>query len=125
MQARKAAQKRAEHGRSDDAPHKLSVLFIESRSGWTAQCLEHDIAAQADSLNALFDEIERVLVAQVALDEAQGRRPFEGIEPAPAKFWDAFRAARTKMQRPAAGLRAGGEGAPRVEPTIRIAERAA
>lgn len=125
MQARQPAHKSGRTGRSDGAPYKLSVLFIEGRHGWTAQCLEHDIAAQASSLNALFEELERVLVAQVALDESQGKKPFEGIGPAPEKYWEAFRNARTKMQRPAAGLRASGAAGPRVQPTIRIAERAA
>jgi hypothetical protein len=127
MPARRLTYKKSPPSRhlGKRADYKLSVLFIEEASGWAAQVLEHDIATQADTLHELFYEVERLLVSHVALADAEGRPPFEGIPPAPQKYWRMFKNSHISMKRPAAGLRAGKFPPPTIEKDIRIAESVA
>jgi predicted RNase H-like HicB family nuclease len=108
-----------------EATYALRILFIEGDGGWSAQCLEYDIATQAETLADLFYEVERVLVAHVALATENGREPFAGIPSAPEKYWRIFERSRISMERPAAGLKARKSAPLRIRPTIRVAERAA
>jgi hypothetical protein len=125
MHAEKGTLKKNGPGKSREDAFKLSVLFIEGEAGWSAQCLQHDIAVQAKTLNELYCEMERVLVSQIALDEELGRKPFEGIGKAPEQFWKAFERSRTTMERPLAGLKTGQSKKPRIKPTIKVADKAA
>ncbi|HKJ00448.1 MAG TPA: hypothetical protein VKB51_18405 [bacterium] len=127
MHAKKVTLKTSGPGnlRKDKDIVRLSILFIEGEEWWSAQCLEYDIAVQAKTMNDLFYEMERVLVSQIALDEELGRVPFEGIGRAPAQFWEAFERSQTRMERPVAGLKAGKSKRPRIQPTIKVADKAA
>lgn len=70
------------------ADNTVRVIAFKDGDGWVAQCLEYDIAAQADKLD---DAYERVFAA-IALDRAESERvhgaPFAGIDKAPAHFFD-------------------------------------
>jgi hypothetical protein len=107
------------------ATYALRILFIEDDSGWSAQCLEYDIATQAGTLADLFHEVERMLVAHVALAAETGREPFAGIRRAPEKYWQIFERSQIRMERPAEGLKLQNSEPPRIRPNIRVAERAA
>jgi hypothetical protein len=124
MEARQLTPKKTSIGRRarSKGTYKLSVLFIEDSLGWSAQVLEYDIATQADTLQALFHEVERILVAYVALAHADGRQPFEGIPRAPEKYWEVFKASHISMERPPIGIKARGLRLPRIEKEIRLAE---
>src|SRR5580658_2996671 len=69
-------------------PIELSVLLFESPQGkWAAQCLEYDIAAQANSFSDIIYEFQRVIMSHLAFSHELDRKPFDGIEAAPDKFW--------------------------------------
>lgn len=70
-------------------PRIHAVLFKEG-DFWCAQCLQYDLVAQAKSLEDLHYELQKVLTAHIAISFQSGREPFEGLEPAPQKFWDMF-----------------------------------
>lgn len=53
-------------------------------SVWVAQCLEYDLAAQGPTLPALFNELQRTLIAHIACAEIENMVPFECLKPAPA-----------------------------------------
>lgn len=125
MQTAKVTLAKSGSDKTQEEIHQLSVLFIEGDEAWSAQCLEYDITCQAETLNALFYEMERVLVSQLALDEELGRKPFEGIGPAPQGYWEAFKRSQTQMVRPAAGLKPAASKQHPIQPTIRVAELAA
>ena len=75
----------------EETPIVIRALLIEGDDGWwSAQCLEHDIAAQAKGLSELNYELGRVLMAQILLSKEAGKEPFEGINPAPKKYWDMY-----------------------------------
>lgn len=78
----------------------LSVIFIKDQcSGWVAQCLEFDIAAQGKSIKDAQNAFERVLAGQVMLDMQNNRRPFTGIGQAPKEYWDMFEASERLTDR--------------------------
>jgi len=127
MRARKITPKKSppeRQARGNDR-YKLSVLFIEDTEGWSAQVLEHDIATQADTLEDLFYEVERILISHVALATADGRAPFEGIPPAPTRYWEIFRNSEMFMRGPRAGLRQQQSQPPKITKHIRIAGKIA
>lgn len=104
---------------------RLRVLFIEGDEWWSAQCLEHDIATQAETLKDLFYEMERMLVSHMAQAAEEGSEPFAGIGPAPEKYWKIFEQSQIHMERPAAGIKPRESTPPQIHPTIRVAEQAA
>lgn len=107
--------------------YRFRILFIEEpgKGKWSAQVLEHDIATQADSLQDLFFEVERILVSYIALAAAEGRVPFEDIPPAPRKYWDVYGRSAIAMHGRKAGLRQKQSEPPRISSRIRIAARLA
>ena len=127
MQSRALAPKKSSRSRSTrrSQAYKLRVLFIEEEGGWSAQVLEHDIATQADTLQELFYEVERILVSHVALADAEGRPPFNGIPPAREKYWEIFNNSQISIKRPSAGLKLKRTLQPIFESDIRIAEKVA
>ena len=69
----------------------IKVLLIEEDDGrWSAQCLEHDIVAQANKLSELDYEFDKVLVAYAMLSAAAGEEPFADLNRAPQEFWDMY-----------------------------------
>jgi hypothetical protein len=76
----------------------INVILFEHGEWWSAQCLEYDIAAQAKSLSDLLYELERVLVSHLYIAEELGRQPFDGLGPAPQKFWDLYDRTHTRIE---------------------------
>jgi hypothetical protein len=71
-----------------------ALLFKESNGLWCAQCLEHDIAVQADSESALISELVGVLSIYIELAIEKGEEPFSGMPPAPAHFFKMIESAQ-------------------------------
>ena len=75
----------------------LNVLLIEEDDGrWSAQCLEHDIVAQANRFSDLSYELEKVLVSHLVLSAAAGEAPFAGVPRAPREFHDMYDQSKTE-----------------------------
>lgn len=53
---------------------------------WVGQCLEHDIAAQAKTLNDLPYQLEHAIVGPVVIAIEHKIEPLENVPPAPARF---------------------------------------
>ena len=79
-------------------PFNISVLLLPEGEWWSAQCLEHDVAAQARTLPELRDELERVLLLHVVPASEAGKEPFADLGPAPSKYSDIFSAARLRLE---------------------------
>lgn len=70
-----------------DAPDiTIRVIVFKESDVWVAQCLEYDIGAQADSIDALTAQLNAVLKAEFKESMERHERPFAGIEPAPQRF---------------------------------------
>ena len=77
----------------DACKHVFKVLVFnnaeDDSSPWVAQILEIDIAAQANSLEALKREVERLLFVHCEACKEMGIPPFEGRR-SPQHFWDTW-----------------------------------
>lgn len=71
----------------------ISVLIERDEEWWIAQCVEHDLATQARTLDDLHQEIQRMLIAHVAACEEEGIEPFQ-IPPAPPEVRERFERAK-------------------------------
>lgn len=76
----------------------LRAVVFQNGQRWIAQCLEYDIATQADSPGALLYELERILVAHVLVAEKNGQEPFAGLPRAPERFWEMYTRARSRVK---------------------------
>ena len=72
---------------------ELRVLLYVQNDTWIAQCIDFDIATQAESAKNVIESFERVFAAQLLYDHQNGRRVLEGISPAPEHFFPSFREA--------------------------------
>lgn len=105
--------------------YAFSIVLLQEGEWWSAQCLEYDIATQAKSFTDVLYEIQKLIVSHFAVAEAEGRRPFEGIGPAPQKYWELFDRAQVKVTRDPVPFRVA-DGSPRIPKSrIRVAESAA
>jgi len=77
---------------------RVSAVLFQEGEWWSAQCLEYDIAAQAKTLSALRYELQRVLTSHVCVALDLGREPFEGLDPAPQRFWEMFEGANMRIE---------------------------
>jgi len=78
------------------------VLMFEDKvngGGWSAQCLDYDIAMQAKSFQDLIYEISRVLKGHLIVSKELGVEPFTGLSTAPAVYWQVFNNAKTTLVR--------------------------
>jgi hypothetical protein len=69
----------------------LRVVVFKDGDLWVAQCLEHDIGAQAPTIDALNVRLKVVLDAELKESLERHYAPFAGIPPAPERFqlmWD-------------------------------------
>ena len=65
------------------------VLFFDSDTdSWNAQCLEHDIGAQAKSIKELQTRLEVTLRAEIEESFQMKEKPFSRIPKAPDYFFD-------------------------------------
>ena len=75
----------------------LSILLLKEDGGWSAQCLEIDIAAQGDTIKKAVDQLQFIIVSEVAFAVERQREPFEGIDRAPQHFWALYDSAGEKQ----------------------------
>jgi hypothetical protein len=60
------------------------------REVWVGQCLQYDIAAQADSIPHLLKRFRRILIGTMILALKNNERPFANLKPAPDRYWTNF-----------------------------------
>lgn len=75
----------------------LRVVVFQEGDWLCAQCLDHDLAVQARTLEKLYDQLSRMIVGHIAVRREHGRRPFEDLQPAPKKYWDMFEHSRIPL----------------------------
>jgi hypothetical protein len=77
----------------------VSVLLTHADDAWVAQCLEYDIAAQGDTLDAVKSAFERTFIGQMLVNHHHGLDPLDDIPAAPQEVWDQFRASHRLAER--------------------------
>lgn len=71
-----------------EMPEVLHVLVFRGERRWVAQCLQYDIAAQAEDLGELLPRFQKTLEAEKMLCIKHGRVPLTSRPRAPQKYWD-------------------------------------
>jgi predicted RNase H-like HicB family nuclease len=66
---------------------KIRAVLFQEEGWWVAQCLEHDIAAQARTRDDLLYELERILVGHFFISAEKGKIPFANLPRAPRRYW--------------------------------------
>ena len=66
---------------------ELRVVVFRGFTKWVAQCLERDIAAQADSLGELPTRLAHALLAEIKFSEERGEPAFKLLPPAPTRYF--------------------------------------
>ena len=66
----------------------MRVVIYKDEGLWIAQALEHDICAQAEDLKTVRTRLQLTAHAERQHAEANGKKPFDGIDPAPKHFHD-------------------------------------
>jgi predicted RNase H-like HicB family nuclease len=82
---------------------RFQVVVFQEGDWVCAQCLEHDITAQGNTLDDCLYELERLIVGHIAIGVEHGLEPLRNLNPAPRRFWEWFE--RSKIPLPAARSR--------------------
>jgi hypothetical protein len=73
-------------------PRTIAIRALVFQEGdWlSVRCLEYDLATQARTLPRLYESLHRLVLGHIAVRLHHDQRPFEGLRPAPRKYWDLF-----------------------------------
>jgi len=81
---------------------ELDVLVMrETANGenyWVAQCLQHDVVAQAKTLNELKANLSHVLICHIMLSIEKKIEPFSNLKAAPEMYWEQFNNHHSEFQ---------------------------
>jgi hypothetical protein len=79
--------KRARTGSERSSGGPLRVIVFQDGEIFAAVCLEHYVTTQGRTLEHLRQRIARLVRGYMAMSAETGEPPFNGIEPAPAKYF--------------------------------------
>lgn len=68
----------------------VRAVVFKSGDHWVVQCLEYDVAAQAETVKDVPYQFERAMVAHMVIARENNIEPFENIPKAPARYWTMF-----------------------------------
>ncbi|MCA3563255.1 MAG: hypothetical protein IOC90_15030 [Methylocystis sp.] len=93
-------QRRLLPGASQTVVENIQVNAVAYEEGdtWIAQGIEYDIVASADDVRNLPDAFARAVIENICITEHLGRRPLQGIKPAPERFRDMYENAAFEMR---------------------------
>jgi hypothetical protein len=74
-----------------------AVAFMEGDT-WVIQGIEHDIVAHAKDVTALPYAFMRAITENVFVGQHLGRKPLEGIRPAPERFRELYENAQVEVR---------------------------
>lgn len=72
---------------------RLRVVVLREDGWLVAQCLEHNIAVQAQSFDALRVALEEAIAGHIVLDLQAGIEPLSNLAAAPARYFELFESA--------------------------------
>jgi hypothetical protein len=96
----------------------IRTLLFREGDRWCAQCLDFDIAVQAETRGDLIKELKAVLQSYVEIAIDCGHEPFAGLPEAPTRYFEFFE--RSAPGEPMDPIRAlNRDEAPSIIPTLR------
>jgi len=106
---------------------KVAIRAVVFQEGdWLCvQCLEYNLATQARSLTALYAGLHRLILGHIAVRLRHNQRPFEGLPPAPGKYWELFERSKIPLSAPVRFTPVRSNGVVVPPPEVRVAQPAA
>lgn len=86
---------------------QINAIAFQEGDAWVVQGIEYDIVAHTYDVRKLTDAFMRAVVENIIITEHLGRRPLEGIKPAPEQFLEMFENAEIEMRSVKSDARAG------------------
>jgi len=86
-------------GNGQIQPVEVRVLIFKGRRKWVAQCLEFDVAVQADTREDLRAKFQAAIEAERRFCEERGLTPLTRLPRAPRRYfeiWDALQELSTR-----------------------------
>jgi len=71
-------------------PVKVRILIFKGRRKWVAQCLEFDIAVQADALEDLQAKFQVAIEGERRYCEERGLTPLTRLPEAPRRYFETW-----------------------------------
>ena len=65
---------------------RVNILLIKEGDTWAVQCMDYDIASQGETIKSAISALEKTFIGQIILDMKNGKKPLEGISPAPLEL---------------------------------------
>ena len=96
---------------------KINAVAFKEGDAWIVQGIEYDIVAHATTITALPLAFTRAVLENMLITEHLGRRPLEGIKPAPERFRQLFDNAIVEMV--TAQVACGSDGSERQDQLFR------
>ena len=93
----------------------ISVVLFQRDKWWVAQCLQHDIGAQAYSIQDVMYELQRSIVGYLTVCEHLKREPFLDMPAAPDFYWKKFQGTSLTIESTDAPISAPVHQVPRAE----------
>jgi len=81
-----------------DARHSINAVAFKEGDVWVVQGIEYDIVAHAHDVTALPQAFMRAVVENMLITKQLGRRPFEGLKPAPERYRLLYEDAEIEMR---------------------------
>ena len=83
--------------------HKIQIRAVAFQEGgdggpWVVQGIEYDIVAHSKSVEDIPQTFMRAVIENCHITEHLGRKPLEGIKPAPDRFKEMFDRSKTELK---------------------------
>jgi hypothetical protein len=75
----------------------IRAVAFEEGGVWVVQGIEYDICAHAKDPAGVPNAFRRAVAENICITQHLGRRPLQGIKPAPARFREMFERAEAKV----------------------------
>ena len=76
----------------------INAIAFQEGDVWVVQGIEYDIVAHALDITAVTDAFMRAVAENACISEHLGRKPLEGIRPAPEQYRAMFEQATLEMR---------------------------
>ena len=86
------------NGERSSTQYQINAVAFREGDAWVIQGIEYDIVAHAYDVTALPYAFMRAVIESMIIAEHLGRKPLEGIKPAPEHFRLLYEDAEVEMR---------------------------
>jgi hypothetical protein len=86
------------NGEHSSAQLQINAIAFKEGDAWVIQGIEYDIVAHTYDVTALPHAFMRAVLENIVITTHLGRKPLEGIKPAPERFCALYERAEVEMR---------------------------